>query len=72
MYRSQGLRKIYREYGWPDTEKYRKEACIQAIQHWYRGFMESKHDKSRIKLLEFCKQRGITPPERSNTQDTGK
>ncbi|KAF8859678.1 hypothetical protein BDZ45DRAFT_725041 [Acephala macrosclerotiorum] len=67
-----GLRKIYREYGWPDREKYRKQACIQAIQHWYRGFMEGKREERRIELLEFWKQRGIAPPEESNTQDMGK
>ncbi|PMD62109.1 uncharacterized protein K444DRAFT_662217 [Hyaloscypha bicolor E] len=67
-----GLRKIYREYGWPDREKYRKQACIQAIQHWYRSFMEGKRKERRIELLEFWKQRGIAPPEESNTQDTGK
>jgi hypothetical protein len=34
--------------------------------------MEGKRKERRIELLEFWKQRGIAPPEESNTQDTGK
>jgi hypothetical protein len=49
------LRKIYREYGWPDTEKYQKEACIQAIIPWWTNMMDVGREEMRIeneKLLE--------------------
>ena len=26
------LQGIYREHGWPDLEKYRKEDCIKAVE----------------------------------------
>ena len=34
--------------------------------------MEGRREEGRTELLEFWKQRGIAPPEESNTQDTGK
>jgi hypothetical protein len=66
------LRKIYREYAWPDTEKYRKEACIQAIIPWWANMMEVGREEMRIENENFWKKRGLPLVQETSTEDAGK
>jgi hypothetical protein len=69
---SQGMRKILREYGWPDVEKYQKEACIQALKSWYRDFRVRKNEEARREQRIHWERQGITFPERSETNNMEK
>jgi hypothetical protein len=66
------LRKIYREYGWPDTEKYQKEACIQAIIPWWTNMMDVGLKEMRIEDENFWKKRGLSLAQGSSTEDAGR
>jgi hypothetical protein len=66
------LRKIYREYGWPDPEKYQKEACIQAIIPWWTNMMDVGREEMRIENENFWKERGLPLAQESSTEDAGK
>ncbi|KAK7910602.1 hypothetical protein PG985_013083 [Apiospora marii] len=33
---TEALRKVYREHGWPDLERYRKEDCLRAVRDMLR------------------------------------
>ncbi|KAF8851753.1 hypothetical protein BDZ45DRAFT_139763 [Acephala macrosclerotiorum] len=68
----EGLRKIYREYGWPDTEKYQKEACIQAIIPWWTNMMDVGREEMKIENENFWKKRGLPLAQESSTEDAGK
>jgi hypothetical protein len=53
------MRKIYREHGWPDVERYRKEDCIQALKLWYRDFEASKIEQMWIETQIHWERQGI-------------
>jgi hypothetical protein len=38
------VRKIYREHGWPDLERYRKEDCIKAVHQALKAHFEHDTD----------------------------
>jgi hypothetical protein len=66
---SQEMRNILREYGWPDVEKYQKEACIQALKLWYRDLQVRQIEQARRETRLHWERRGITFPERSGTDN---
>jgi len=66
------LRKIYREYGWPDPEKYQKEACIQAIIPWWTNMMDVGREEMRIENENFWNKRGLHLAQESSTEAAGK
>jgi hypothetical protein len=63
------MRKIYREYGWPNVENYQKEACIQALKLWYEDLRVRQREKARIETRLHWERQGINFPERSETED---
>ncbi|KAG4429076.1 hypothetical protein IFR05_015443, partial [Cadophora sp. M221] len=65
----EAMRKIYTEHGWPDLEKYQKDACIQAVEVWYREFLELSRKQAETELRNHWETRGIVVPERSTTLD---
>jgi hypothetical protein len=63
------MREIYRKYGWPDVEKYRKEACIQALKLWYQDREVRQIKKMQIETRLHWERQGIIFPESSETDD---
>jgi hypothetical protein len=53
------MRKVYREYGWPDVEQYRKEDCIQALKLWYRDYEARKIEQMQIETRIHWERQGI-------------
>jgi hypothetical protein len=63
------MRKMYREYGWPDVENYQKEVCIQALKLWYEDLEVRQREQMQIETRLHWERQGITFPERLETDD---
>jgi hypothetical protein len=59
------MRKIYREYGWPDVENYRKEACIQALKLWYKDLEVRQIEQMQTETRLHWERQGIISSESS-------
>ncbi len=62
---SQSMRKIYREHGWPDLDKYQKEACVRALKLWYQGLLKARRVQDEIELRKHWEACRTTKPEPS-------
>jgi len=66
---SQSMRKIYREYGWPDLDVYQKEACVRAFKLWYQQFLRLRLQQEEVSWRAHWEDRTRTldPSSTMNT-----
>ncbi|PVH71883.1 hypothetical protein DL98DRAFT_577142 [Cadophora sp. DSE1049] len=61
------VRKIYREYGWPDLDKYQKDACIQTLKLWYQQFLGARRKQGEVELRNHWETQRTAISEMSTT-----